>query len=174
VTRAYVPGAPPTGRDRAAAARRALARRQRAAIVAVARFVARQPDRHIERLLGLVTVLGLPLVLRLRFRPGYAVDFDGEEIKAMIVVKLLRRDGRQADEFEVMIDRRRCRARRRRGAESRPDAALTMYLADMHRMLVAATDPLMLARDKRLVMEGDTFLLVRFPAMFGQPTRAVV
>jgi hypothetical protein len=44
----------------------------------------------------------------------------------------------------------------------------------MLRMLVAATDPLMLARDKRLVMEGDTFLLVRFPAMFGQPTRAVV
>ena len=53
VTRAYVPGAPPDRRDRAAAARRALARRQRAAVRArVAAFVARQPDRALERPLG--------------------------------------------------------------------------------------------------------------------------
>lgn len=175
MTRAYVPGAPPTGRDRAAAARRSLARRQRAAIVAVARVVARQSDRRIERMLGPITVLGLPLVLRLRFQPEYAVDFDGEEIQSMIAVKLLRRDGRQVDEFEVVVDRRRARARhRRRGVGGRPDAVLTLHLADMLRMVVAATDPLVLAGAKRLVMEGDTFLLVRFPAMFGQPTRSVV
>jgi hypothetical protein len=174
VTRAHVPGAPPTGRDRAAAARRALARRQRAAIVAVARVVARQPDRRIERLLGPITMVGLPLVLRARFQRDYAVDFDHEEIDAVIEVNLLRKEGQKVDKFEIMIAQRRCRARRLRGGDSRSDATLTLHLADMLRMVVAATDPLVLAGAQRLVMEGDTFLLVRFPAMFGQPTRAVV
>jgi predicted lipid carrier protein YhbT len=136
--------------------------------------VARQPDRRLERLAGPVMVWTLPLVLRARFRPEYAVDFDHEDIEAVITLNLLRRQGRQIDKFDVMIAQRSCRIRRRRGADSRPDAALTARLADLLRMLVAATDPLALAADERLEMEGDTFLLVRFPAMFGQPTRSVV
>jgi hypothetical protein len=174
VTRVHVPGAPPTGRDRAAATTRALARRRRAAHVAIARFVARQPDRRLELLAGPVVVWALPFVLRARFRPDRAVDFEHEDIEAVIGFNLVRREGRRIDRFDVMIAQRRCRIRRHRAADGGSDAALTARLADLLRMLVAATDPLALASDERLAMVGDTFLLVRFPAMFGQPTRSVV
>lgn len=174
MTRLHVPGAPGTGRDRAAAATRALARRRRAAHAALARFVARQPDRRLERLAGPVVVWALPFVLRASFRPEYAVDFDHQDIDAVITVNLLRSEGRRVDKFDVVIAQQRCRIRRHRGAEGRADAMLTARLADLIRMQMAATDPLTLAADERLSMMGDTFLLVRFPAMFGQPTRSVV
>lgn len=171
---AHVPGAPRTPRDRANAAARALRRRKRALHATVARFVARQPDRRLELLAGPIVLWALPLVLRARFRPEYAVDFDRTDIDALIVVELVQGRGRRCDQFEVAIDGRRCRVRRHRGGGPRPDATLTARLADLLRMLVAATDPLALASDGRIVMMGDTFLLVRFPAMFGQPTRSVL
>jgi SCP-2 sterol transfer family len=174
VTRVHLPGAPPARRDRAAALTRALVRRRRAAHAVVARGVARQPDQRLERLIGPVVVWALPLALRAGFRPEYAVDFDHEDIEAVIALNLLRRDGRRIDSFDVVIAERRCRIRRHRASGGRPDAALTARVVDLLRMLVAATDPLALASDERLAMTGDTFLLVRFPAMFGQPTRSVV
>lgn len=173
VTRVHVPGAPPTPRDRAAAAARALRRRKRRVQAAIAHFVARQPDRLLDLLAGPIVLWAMPLVLRVRFRPEYAVDFDGTDIDAHILVMLMRDQGRRRDQFEITIDQRRCRVRRGSGDGRRPDATLTATFADLLRMLVAAVDPPSLASASRVEMKGDTFLLVRFPAMFGQPTRSV-
>jgi hypothetical protein len=174
VTHVHLAGAPPTPRDRMAAAARALGRRKRGLQVAVARFVARQPDRRLELLAGPIVLWMLPFVLRARFRPAYAIDFDQTDIDASILVKLMRDRGRRCDQFEVTIARRRCRVRRHRCEGARSDATLTVRLADLLRMLVAATDPGGLASDGRVAVTGDTFLVVRFPAMFGQPTRSLL
>jgi hypothetical protein len=174
VTHVHVPGAPPTRRDRAAAAARALGRRKRRLHAALARFVARQPDRRLERLVGPIVTRMLPFVLRTKFRPAYAVDFDRMDIDACILLNLMRDPGGRRDEFEITLEGRRSRVRRRSPGGRRPDATLTLRLADLVRMLVAATDPLRLASVGRVAMAGDTFLLVRFAAMFGQPTRSVL
>jgi SCP-2 sterol transfer family len=174
VTRVHVPGAPPAPRDRAAAAARALGRRKRGLQVALARFVARQPDRRLELLAGPVVVWAMPFVLRAGFRPEYAVDFDRTDIDGCILINLVGDRGGRRDQFEITLDRRRCRVRRRRPGGRRPDATLTVRLADLLRMLATVTDPPRLASEGRLAMTGDTFLLVRFPAMFGQPTRSVL
>lgn len=173
MTRVHVPGAPPTRRERVAALGRAARRRGRTLQAAAARFVARQPDHRLERPIGPLAARVLPLLLRLRFRPEYAVDFDGVDFDAVIQLNLVRDGGRRRDEFEIAIARRRCRVRRRRPGGRRPDATLTGSLADMLRMSAAAVDPLELAGSERFLTSGDGFLLVRFPAMFGQPTRAV-
>jgi len=174
VTRVYVPGAPPTPRDRAAAAARGLRRRTRALHVALARFVARQPDRRLELLAGPIIVPAMPFVLRASFRPAYAVDFDMTDIGACILINLMRDRGGRRDQFEITLERRRCRVRRGRTGGRRPDATLTVRLADLVRLQVAAADPLGLASVGRVAMTGDTFLAARFAAMFAQPTRAVV
>lgn len=174
MTRVYVPGAPPTARDRVAAASRALRRRKRGLQAAAARFVASQPDRRLERPIGPIAVWALPFVLRVRFRPEYAVDFDGADINATILLNLMRNGGRHRDQFEIVIEQRGCRVRRRRGAGRHSDATVTGSLADLLRMSAAAVDPLELAGSKRFLTAGDAFLVGRFPAMFGQPTRPVV
>ncbi len=174
MTRVYVPGAPPTPADRVAAVARALDRRRRGLQVALARFVARQPDRRLELLAGPIVSWTLPFVLWARFRPAYAVDFDLTDIDASILVQLVRDRGGRCDQFEITIARRRCRVRRDRAGGARCDATLTVQLTDLLRMLVAATDPGELASAGRVALKGDTFLAVRFPAMFGQPTRALL
>ncbi len=174
MTHVLVPGAPPTRRDRAAAAARALDRRRRRLHAGLARLVARQPDRRLERLAGPAVTRMLPFVLRTKFRPAYAVDFDRTDIDACILLDLMRERGGRRDQFEITLERRRCRVRRRHPGGLRPDATLTVRLADLVRMLVAATDPLRLASVGRVAMAGDTFLLVRFAGMFGQPTRSVL
>jgi hypothetical protein len=174
VTRVYVPGARPTPRDRGAAAARALGRRKRGLQVAVARFAARQPDRRLELLAGPIVLWALPFVLRAGFQPAYAVDFDMMDIDGSILLRIVGDPGGRRDQFEITLDRRRCRVRRRRPGGRQPDATLTVRLADLLRMLLGATGPLELASAQRLVTTGDSFLLVRFPAMFGQPTRSVL
>jgi hypothetical protein len=174
VTRVYVPGARPTPRDRAAATARSLGRRKRALHVALARFVARQPDRRLELVAGPVVLWALPLVLWARFRPAYAVDFDMMDIDGSILLRIVGAPGGRRDQFEITLGGRRCRVRRRRAGGRRPDATLTLRLADLVRLQVAAADPLGLASVGRVAMAGDTFLVVRFAAMFGQPTRSVI
>jgi hypothetical protein len=174
VTRVHVPGAPRTPRDRIDRAARVLRRREHGLRASLARFVARQPDRRLELLLGPIVVWALPLFLWATFRPDYAVDFDLTDIDALILVQLLRDRGCRCDRFDVAIERRRCRVRRHRAGARRPDASLTVRLTDLLRVLAGATDPLALASAERVVMTGDTFLLVRFPAMFRQPTRSVI
>ena len=175
MSQAYVAGAPRTARDHVAAARRALHRRKRALHAALARSVARLTSRQLERPpIGPIVIWTLPLALRAQFRSDYAVDFDGNEIDATILLNVLRDGGRRRDQFEVVIERRRCRVRRHPGGGRRPDGTLTVALADLLRMSAAAADPLMLVGQGRIAITGDTFLVVRFPAMFRQPTRPVI
>lgn len=175
MSRAYVPGAPRTARDRAVAARRALRRRKRAVHAAVARFVARRTSRQLERApIGPILVRTLPFALRAQFRPDYAVDLDGNDIDATILVTVVRNGGRRRDQFEVAIERRRCRIRRPRGGGRRPDATFTVALADMIRGFTGATAPHLLGADGRVETSGDTFLLARIPGMFRQPTRPAI
>lgn len=179
MSQAYVPGAPRTARDRAAATRRTLHRRKRGAETALARFVAARSDRQLERFPGPLVVATTPLALRAQFRPEYAVDLDGNDIDAVILLTVLRDGGQRRDEFEVAIARRRCRVRRRRvsgvaGGRRRPDGTLTLALADLIRMQVAGADPLKLSAQGRVSITGDTFLVIRFPGMFRTPTRGLV
>ena len=175
MSRAYVPGAPPTARDRAASAGRALHRRKRALQMAMARVVAGRTDRQLERApIGPIVIWALPLLLRAQFRPEYAVDLDGNDIDGTILLNLLRDGGRRRDQFEVALERRRCRVRRQSGGTRRPDATLTIGLADLLRMAAAATDALALVPAGRVAISGDTFLVARFPPMFRQPTRSVI
>ena len=173
---AYVPGAPPTARQRAAAARRAMRRRVRTVHAALARVVARLSDRQLERApLGPLVAWSLPFVLRLQFRPEYSVDLDGTDIEATMLLNLRRDGDRRCDRFEIAIRRRRCRIRRLRGEPAgRPDATLNLVLSDVMRVSVGAVDPLELVSNGRSSISGDTFLAVRVPGMFRQPTRAVI
>lgn len=171
----YVPGAPPTARDRVDAAKRALRHRKRAAQVALARSAAAKSDEELESLpIAPLFLKMLPFALRAQFRPDYAVDFDGNDIDAMLLLDVLRDGGRRSDQFEVVIENRRCRVHRRDGDGRRPDTTLAISLADLIRSAAAATDPNDLASTGRAAISGDTFLAVRFPAMFRQTTKAVI
>lgn len=176
MSRPYVPGAPLPARDHAAASGRALRRRTRALWATVARVLAALPDRHLERPpIGPLVLLTLPYALRILFRPAYAVDFDGGELRGTILLAVTRDGGARSDRFEIVIKGRRCRVRRRRrGHDQRADGTLTVALADLIRTTTAAVDPHSLAASGRVLITGDTFLVVRFPALFRQPSRAVV
>jgi hypothetical protein len=171
----YVPGAPPSARDRADAAKRSLRRRERGLRQAVARFVARRTDHQLERApVGPLVVWALPFALRAQFRPDCAVDFDGSDIDTLMLLSLERDGGRRRYRFEIRIAEGRCRVRRRREGGPRPDATLTGSLADLIRMASASVHPLALIAEERFSMAGDTSVLVRFPAMFRQPTSSVI
>jgi hypothetical protein len=142
---------------------------------ALARFVAARTDRQLERPpLAQLLLASLPLTLRAQFRPAYAVDFDGNDLDAMIVVTILRDGGRRRDAFEIELERRRCRVRRSRGGSRRPDATMTLALADLVRMATAAADIHQLTAERRITVTGETFLVARFPGMFRQPTEALI
>ncbi len=175
MSRVLVPGERRTARDRAALATRAAHRRKRAAQTAVARFVAGRTDRQLERApVGPAFLAALPLALRAQFQPDYAVDFDGKPINALLVLTVLRDGGRRRDPFAIEIRERRCRVRRHHGGGRRPDGTLTLALADLIRMATAAADPHELTGAGRLAVSGDTFLVVRFPGMFRQPTESLL
>jgi hypothetical protein len=139
----------------------------------MARAVARLGDRTLERApLGPLFVAGLPLALRAGFRPQYAVDFDGSPFDATIQLTVVRGNGRR-DSFDIVLRERRCRVHRHRPGARPPAGTLTIGLADLIRMATAAADPTVLAGEGRVEITGDTFLLVRFPAMFSQPTKGL-
>ena len=175
MSRVYVPGAPRTARDRTAAAGHALRRRKRGLQAAVARFVARRTTRQLEGApIGPIFLWALPFALKARFRPDATVDFDGSDIDATILLNILRDAGRRRDQFEIAISGRRCRVRRHRGDGRRPDGTLTVALADVIRLSMAAVDTFTLLAESRAVVTGDAFLVARFPGMFRQPTRSLV
>jgi predicted lipid carrier protein YhbT len=175
MSRTYIPGAPPGPRARAGRAARAARRHALALRTAIARFVAARTDRELARPpLAQLLLASLPLTLRAQFRPEYAVDFDGNDLDAMILVMILRDGGRRGDAFEIELQRRRCRVRRRRDGGRRPDATMTLSLPDLVRMATAATDIHLLTAERRITVTGDTFLMARFPGMFRQPTEGLI
>lgn len=176
MNRPYVAGRGGSVRDRVATARRWLYRRKRAAQAAGARFVLAREDRQLEGPpVGPVFLAVLPLALRAQFRREYAIDEDGRDIDATIVLDVARDGGRRRDRFEIVLASQRCRVRRvRRGGDPRADGTLRLSLADMLRMAAGASETSVLLSEGRVVASGDPFLLYRFPAMFRQPTRAYI
>ncbi len=108
----------------------------------------------------------IPLALRLQFRRGAASDAHG-------VVELRLRDPRGGhDAVEVTLDNGRCLVQRR--PSERPTATLSVGLADMIRMATGAVGVPALLQGGRLQVNGDLFLIMRFPTFFGMPTRPLV
>ena len=173
MARVYVAGAPRTRRDKLEAVLRTLRRRQHSGHAAFARFVAARSDRQLEKAAGAMFLMGLPVVLKLKFRPEYAVDHDGQDIDALILLVVTRDEGRRRDEFAIELANRKCRISRYDGRR-KPDGTLTAGVATMIRMATASAETSVLISDGKVTASGDPFLLYRFPAMFRQPTRAVI
>jgi hypothetical protein len=138
---------------------------------AIARAVARTSDERLaflERGAGRRALLAtLPLGLRLLFRRRRA---DG--VTGVIELRFADPAGGPPDRVEIAIAHGRCTVRR--GASERPTATLSVRIPDMVRMAAGAASAPLLVQAGRLRLMGDVFLVMRFPALFGLPTRPLV
>jgi hypothetical protein len=154
---------------------RARSLRPRRAVLAFQVFMARRVAAVPERWMAGIErgparraiVAALPLIMRLRVNRRLARESQG-----VIELRLRRCDGTGADHLHIVLDGRRCRVRR--GPSPRPTAALTTGLADLLRMAAGAVATPRLLQDGRLSLIGDVLVIMRFPAVFRLPTRALV
>ncbi|HET7690795.1 MAG TPA: hypothetical protein VFK41_10470 [Nocardioidaceae bacterium] len=111
---------------------------------------------------GILRTIGLALPLK--FKKSVGGDIDG-----VLELQFVDPLGGAPDRIQLVMRRGRCRARR--NGTARPDATALMHLSDLVRLGVGAVEAGWLANDGRVVLSGDPFLFVRFPAAFGLRTR---
>jgi hypothetical protein len=137
----------------------------------LARIVAGLSDDQLAPLergpLRRLVIATLPLSLRLLFRRRRAHDVDG-----VIELRLLDPAGGDPDCVAVAVRHGRCAARGR--PAPRPTATLTVGIGDLVRMATGAVSSPSLVQAGRLRLMGDVFLVMRFPSLFGLPTRPLV
>ena len=145
-----------------------------------ARFVAGQSPERLARLESgaarRVALRSLPLALRLLFSPEAARGIKGVSAAGTVALNIRGPDGSGADPFEIVIADAHCKVRRRRNA--RPDASLTIGLADMVRMGSGAVDPGFFLAEGiaagRIELKGDVFLFLSFPNLFRMANRKLI
>jgi hypothetical protein len=139
--------------------------------VRLARRIAAMPQSRlawIERGRMRRLIVGLmPVIMRLRVNRRLA-----REVQGIVELRLRSPDGASTDYLHIVLDGDHCRVTS--GPNERPTAALTMGLADMLRMAAGAVAVPTLLQDGRLCLIGDVMLIMRFPAVFRLPTRALV
>ena len=117
-----------------------------------------------RRLVRKVLVRAMVLALPRKFQKSIGGDVDG-----VIELRLADPAGGEPDRIQVTIRNGRCHTRR--GGDARPDATATMRIVDLIRLAAAAADAGWLMHDGKITLSGDPMLFIRFPAMFGLPTR---
>lgn len=132
-----------------------------------ARYVAGLSDAQlgvIERgPLRAVLLRAIAVVLPLKFKRSVGGDIDG-----VLELRFVRPGG-EPDRLQLVMRKGRCRARR--NGSARPDAVALLHLSDLARLAAGSVEAGWLANDGRVVLSGDPFLFVRFPAAFGLRTR---
>lgn len=99
-----------------------------------------------------------------KFKKSVGGDIDG-----VLELRFVDPAGGEPDRIQLVMRRGRCRARR--NGTARPDATALMHLSDLVRLATGSVEAGWLANDGRVVLSGDPFLFVRFPAAFGLRTR---
>jgi hypothetical protein len=138
----------------------------------LARVIANRSDQWLERWPGPVFRETLPLSLRMQYQGTKAVTLDGNPLKANIGVTVSSSLGRLDYPLDIQIEGRRCRIRHRQPRG--PDSTMRVSLANMIRMASGAAESSILMSQGSIEVSGDAFLLARFPALFGLPTRPVL
>jgi len=133
-----------------------------------AKYVAGLSDEQLSLFergaLRWVLVRAIPLVFPLKFRKSVGRDIDG-----VLELRLINPDGSEPDRIQLAMKNGRCRGNR--SGKHRPDATATMHISDLVRLAAACVEAGWLANDGRVLLSGDPFLFVRFPAAFGLHTR---
>jgi SnoaL-like domain/SCP-2 sterol transfer family len=139
--------------------------------VLLARRIAALPEGRltwIERgLVRRLIVSLMPAIMRLRVNRRLT-----REVRGVIELRLRSPDGASTDYLHVVLDGSHCKVNS--GPSQRPTAALTMGLADMVRMAAGAVAVPTLLQEGRMCLIGDVTVIMRFPAVFRLPTRALV
>lgn len=130
----------------------------------LARGALRRGDRHLARLdrgLGRQALLAaLPRAMPLQFVPAAAEGFEGT-----IALRVRSGNGGSPAAYEIAVAQGRCAVRR----ASSPAAATTVTVtgSDLIRLAGGAAAWPRLMGEGRLEIEGDPFVALRFPALFG-------
>lgn len=130
----------------------------------LARSALRHGDRHLARLdRGIARralLAALPRAMPMQFVPAAAEGFDGT-----IALCVRSRNGGPAARYEIRVARGRCAVRR----VAAPAAGTTITVAgsDLVRLAGGAAAWPRLMGEGRLEIEGDPFVALRFPALFG-------
>lgn len=109
-------------------------------------------------------VRAIPVVFPLKFRKDVAGDING-----VLELSLIDPRGGTPDRIQLVMKNGRCRGTRK--PTLRPDSTATMHIADLVRLGAACVEAGWLTNDGRVLLSGDPFLFVRFPAAFGLHTR---
>ncbi len=99
--------------------------------------------------------------------------FDGASaggLTAAFELRVSERPGREPLRFTVRIEDGACRVRR--GASGAAGAVAAVTLADLIRLSLGLVGWPKLMSTGRLVLSGDPFLALRFPALFRLPAQA--
>ena len=158
----------------------AVAQRSERVKLGAARFVAGRSPRQLAWIeTGIprrVLVALLPRALKLRFDRSVARNVDGSAVVGVVELELRHPGGSRSDYVEVTLADGAIRVRRQ--ASERPTAKLAIGLADMIVMGSGAVDPAEFLgakiRSGDVLLQGDVFLFLRFPAMFKMATRQLV
>lgn len=137
----------------------------------LARFIASLSDEQLGRfergLLRGVVLRTVPIVLRLRFKGDLVRD-----LQATIEFRWMDPRGGRPQYLEVSLSEGRCATRR--GPSGRPTAVMSVGIADLIRMGVGAAATPMLIYEGRMRLNGDAFLIMQIPTLFGLPTEPLV
>lgn len=118
----------------------------------------------------------LPRVLPRLFRTESTRVLGGEPLSGVLELKLRNPSGAAADPFGIAFDGDGCRVSR--GCRVRPDASVTISLADMVRLGSGAVDPGKFLAGGigagRIGLVGDPFLMLAFPNLFGLANRKLI
>ncbi|WP_040807932.1 SCP2 sterol-binding domain-containing protein [Nocardia concava] len=124
-----------------------------------------------------VVLATLPTLMRLLFDESGTRALGGDPLSGTLELNIRRPDGTGVDPFEIAIRDGGCTVSRR-SSFRRPDARVTIGLADMVRMGSGAVDPGRFVAegmaDGRISMGGDPFLFLAVPNLFRMANRKLI
>lgn len=146
-----------------------------------AHFIAGRSPAQLAKLergpLRRMVLAALPVAMRALFDGPGTRALGGEPLSGTLELNILRPGGVGADPFEIVIRDGGCTVLRRNTIR-RPDARVTIGLADMLRMGSGAVDPGRFVAegmaDERIGMEGDPFLFLAVPNLFRMANRKLI
>ncbi len=109
----------------------------------------------------------MPLVMRLRFKRKLARDVEG-----VVEFRWLQPHGDVPRFMEIRVSDGRCRIRHVQS--DRPTAVMSVGVADLIRMGAGAVATPTLIDEGRMRLNGDMFMIMRIPELFGLPTEPLV
>lgn len=118
----------------------------------------------------------LPFVMPRLFRRSSTRVLGGEPLAGTLELNLRKPDGTGVDIFAVVFDGDGCNVSR--GRTARPDASVTIGLADMLRLGSGSVDPGRFLAEGigagSIELTGDPFLMLAFPNLFGLANRKLI